>query len=420
METMKSMTRNADDETDIEVDDDYYDEVATACEQQPNNSITIATTIDDASISAATAATDTASQCDMLAKPAFTSRLLQNIPVRPRKGIVPHLDNYCLFDPSTDFVNEKELKRKQKQLLEDSNAEQLMNDKLYDKLDDIQEETECGNYVIVDPETPSPSDDLNGTGAIGTAYVSLSPRVRSINKTASVNSFMAFGGNRMPATAHKTMTSKIESKIEKLLRQSSLPTVALHGVAESTPSTSLQRELMAKHMPPKHLPLRNGVTPHSRLTFDAMKHSVSSPQLNNAKDRRHKLHSTVEPIYMLYNSQAHSMSANRTMQTMAGAKKRYAQQQRPLSSHSDADSGFLSPITPCETSVAMQQQHPHPTSATSTSTTTVQLHQQQPPPQQQQQQCDNLQQYITVSLSVSDTFRFVGVEMKGCRPYAFS
>ena len=49
---------------------------------------------------------------DFLSKPEFNSNVFKNIPVRPRKGQVPHMDNYCLFDPSVDFCNEKEMWRK--------------------------------------------------------------------------------------------------------------------------------------------------------------------------------------------------------------------------------------------------------------------------------------------------------------------
>lgn len=49
---------------------------------------------------------------DALTKPGYSSSRFENIPVRPRKGQVPHMDNYCLFDPSVDFCNEKELRKK--------------------------------------------------------------------------------------------------------------------------------------------------------------------------------------------------------------------------------------------------------------------------------------------------------------------
>lgn len=40
----------------------------------------------------------------------FTSDRFQNIPVKPRKsgGAMQRLENYCLFDPSVDFISEKD------------------------------------------------------------------------------------------------------------------------------------------------------------------------------------------------------------------------------------------------------------------------------------------------------------------------
>lgn len=49
---------------------------------------------------------------DMLTKAEYSSNVFKNIPVRQKKGSVPHMENYCLFDPSVDFTNEKELMKK--------------------------------------------------------------------------------------------------------------------------------------------------------------------------------------------------------------------------------------------------------------------------------------------------------------------
>ncbi|XP_055389342.1 ras guanine nucleotide exchange factor Q-like [Condylostylus longicornis] len=46
---------------------------------------------------------------DILTKPEFTSSMLKNLPVRQKKSVIQHMDNYCLFDPSVDFINEKSL-----------------------------------------------------------------------------------------------------------------------------------------------------------------------------------------------------------------------------------------------------------------------------------------------------------------------
>lgn len=45
---------------------------------------------------------------DTVNKPVYTSTLLKNVPIRAKKRIVSQMDNYCLFDPSTDFFNERE------------------------------------------------------------------------------------------------------------------------------------------------------------------------------------------------------------------------------------------------------------------------------------------------------------------------
>lgn len=49
---------------------------------------------------------------DLLSKPEYSSNVFKNIPVRQRKGQVSHMENYCLFDPSVDFCNEKKLMKK--------------------------------------------------------------------------------------------------------------------------------------------------------------------------------------------------------------------------------------------------------------------------------------------------------------------
>lgn len=48
----------------------------------------------------------------MMSKAEYSSNMFKNIPVRQKKGAVSHIENYCLFDPSVDFCNEKELMKK--------------------------------------------------------------------------------------------------------------------------------------------------------------------------------------------------------------------------------------------------------------------------------------------------------------------
>lgn len=55
-------------------------------------------------------------------KSEYSHDRLQNLPVKPRKTITQHMENYCLFDPSVDFINEKD---EQKMLKIDPSALQL-------------------------------------------------------------------------------------------------------------------------------------------------------------------------------------------------------------------------------------------------------------------------------------------------------
>lgn len=47
---------------------------------------------------------------DVAQKPEYSGDRFQNIPVKPRKsgGAMQRLENYCLFDPSVDFISEKD------------------------------------------------------------------------------------------------------------------------------------------------------------------------------------------------------------------------------------------------------------------------------------------------------------------------
>lgn len=108
----------------------------------------------------------------MLAKAEYSSNMFKNIPVRPRKGNVPHMENYCLFDPSVDFCNEKDLRKKaiagQKLPIEIKNVNGFSVDGSDEKIEDITFEDKTlydisehderalalahHNYYEIDPE----------------------------------------------------------------------------------------------------------------------------------------------------------------------------------------------------------------------------------------------------------------------------
>uniref|UniRef100_A0A182NEM4 Uncharacterized protein n=1 Tax=Anopheles dirus TaxID=7168 RepID=A0A182NEM4_9DIPT len=87
---------------------------------------------------------------DILAKPEFSSSLFKNIPVRQKKGTVPHLENYCLFDPSVDFFNEKEHKmRAIPESVELADQVLYQDHLIYDAVVD----RDSDNYFTIEPES---------------------------------------------------------------------------------------------------------------------------------------------------------------------------------------------------------------------------------------------------------------------------
>lgn len=302
------------------------------------------------------------SPCDILTRPEFTSSQLQNIPVRPRKG-VPHLENYCLFDPRKDFVNEKELMRR-RQLTGDCmpfpvalpqpEAERPL---IYDTLDDIQEETECGNYFTIDPD-----------------YYEHEGRAES------------FGGSGMLQPIVESDAEEIYS--DEPAKQPRRAAADESSLARPNPTDS------ERSKPPTHLALaerQNAPLSHNDVgndgAVDTLKLSVSSPELNtrdtnpagggaisvnSAANNKCEL-APLESNYVLFNP---APVPSRSVQY----KIRHA---RPSSAHSDADSGFLSPVTPPEAGGAIGAQ--------------ANAANEQAPAVLVLQQCDSIQGYIEVS-----------------------
>lgn len=76
----------------------------------------------------------------LLARPEYSSNVFKNIPVRQKKGAVSHMENYCLFDPSVDFCNEKELMKKK--LAQEINAVRQIPSKSFQMNVDADESIE--------------------------------------------------------------------------------------------------------------------------------------------------------------------------------------------------------------------------------------------------------------------------------------
>lgn len=290
---------------------------------------------------------------DHLAKPEFTSSLFKNIPVRPRKG-VPHLENYCLFDPNTDFVNEKELQQKQlrddefgglqladSEIDDDELIEEIIYEDqiLYDTLDVEDEPAPCGYITKIDEVTESSSSSqLTSSGS--------DAMQSSVIETSSPN--VDSSPLKCPPTLPSLAIAEIIQKSDRLFRHSSLP-------IPTTPTTPTTRNITftddssrLNELPDTHSSdvlhqnevnfVASGVTsftPSSLQEQQSLKQSVSSPQLQHAAKVRNKSLPLGESNYVLFHpAPVHSRTQYKIRQP------------RPNSTHSDADSGFLSPVTP--------------------------------------------------------------------------
>lgn len=309
----------------------------------------------------------TAKSPNHLAKPEFSSSVFANIPVRPRKGI-PHLENYCLFDPSTDFVNEKELKRSDEMRPD----EELIEEIIYE--DQLV-------YDILD----APGDE-NDTDAVPYHYFA---KIDEVNESSSSSSQLTSSPDPMLSSVIETSSPNVDSteeqalrteyqttlrkplKIDKLHRHSSLPIPK--GAAADDSSLNFAPSSSTSLPPPQ-----KQVDEQPPL-----KQSVSSPQLQHPRVGRHshKL-PLAESNYVLFQpAPVHSR-----------IQYKIRRQPRPLSTHSDADSGFLSPVTPTDgnggAAASAAISATDATAETNKSSILV------------LQQCDSIQGYIEVIFSI--------------------
>lgn len=352
--------------------------------------------------------------CDILTKPEFSSSQFKNIPVRPRKG-VPHLENYCLFDPSKDFVNEKEVKRVEALAAARAamahngfviaNQEYIYNDQLvYDTLED---DNTSANYFTIDPDYIEREPVHSGTSPNATLERH-SQQIENIEKI--IDDFLSHtkngsgkvdlidGNEVVLRTASPRAALKNSPQIDKLLsatmarRAASLPPPSTSS-ASSSPVKALGVNERHQRMATAAIHTRDTrEMRQSRLTL-MLKRSISLPQLlhpacdavavvsTESSTTSHGSTIANEPNYALFNPLPNSGGYVRSIQY----KKRHG---RPLSTHSDADSGFLSPVTP-------------PEAPTTMATNATVVAQNEPAPTVVVlQQCDSIQGYIEVCLFI--------------------
>lgn len=299
---------------------------------------------------------------DILARPEFSSSVFKNIPVRPRKGI-PHLENYCLFDPSTDFVNEKEIKKieiNDDDLLEVDESE-LIEEVIYDdhevvglSSDDCDMNNYCGRIDTTSDDATTSSSSQSNTENVIDSVIELTnadiiehneeiketeqPFLTSqsiTNEKPPQNQSYRLGGG--------VTNKKLSSQNDKLYRHSFLPTSTkqirhkydesfLHQSNKFCENVEIENQIEVNLSP------SNSSTSEAMLKEqkDTLKQSVSSPQLQNVSYKcLNKALPLIESNYVLfYPAPVHSRNQYKIKPP------------RPISTHSDADSGFLSPATP--------------------------------------------------------------------------
>lgn len=332
---------------------------------------------------------DKSTACDMLARPKFTSNVFANIPVRPRKG-VPHLENYCLFDPSTDFVNEKELR---KHLHDEQSISATMSGHQQDccELDDDElveeiiyedqlafgndenesityfpkiDEAECEASTSSGSQVDSNDSDLMMSSVIETSSpnmestddneTNMTPKPLQTKITKSISGSLTINEEAAAAACNSTAvfggTLKKHTRIDKLIRYSSLPsdssiTRVGHGKSTVCDDSSMLNDFSQNvenenevNFPPSSSIMAGDVPLKQQQKDTLLKQSVSSPQLQQisfiiANGNKIVPSSLMESNYVLFHpAPVHSRIPYRIRQP------------RPLSTHSDADSGFLSPV----------------------------------------------------------------------------
>lgn len=352
----------------------------------------------------------TTTSCDILAKPKFSSNVFANIPVRPRKGI-PHLENYCLFDPSTDFMNEKEIRQRTTTNEEpnlpnfdvsvDNEAHTIIDDDelieeiiyedqlTYDvssdendfvayfpKIDEVDREASTSSSSQIDSSSGSDlmmnsvietsstnmesNDDENDIKKkqirnISQHHIAIRKSISGSLKTNSIHQQHQISGS----VTTTTTALKKPMRIDKCIRQSSLPSNNL------STSNGIHRKSIIFDDSSKINDFSQNVENENKVNFspsstimlddvllkqqykDTLKQSVSSPQLQQISLIFSKSSSNGNKI--LPSSPLTFMESNYVLFHPAPVHSRIPyriRQPRPLSTHSDADSGFLSPVTP--------------------------------------------------------------------------
>lgn len=384
---------------------------------------------------------------EMHSKAEYSSNVFKNIPVRARKGVVPHMDNYCLFDPSVDFANEKELMKKkllmQAAIVQESIEDVTFEDQtVYDVSEHDEREKSLAhhNYYEIDPDLlleeiqeeeetivePVPVErkkekaKVHRKSKVYCNTLSTSSESTSTSQT-STNSSSTTTSSDYPSLFNSVIETTHSSNVESTtddndsngygkskaaagdtINQANAPAVANESVITSSTSAVTCGESNASTGAKKKSPQLNRIIrpsssssstqtkQTSTLTAKSKPSKSNLPTLNKSQLDAMKSSHSLPHLQSRTRQQGDLNFVIDNSTTIQLRRQHSSRQGRPLSGHSDdRDSGFLSPVTPPDS-------HNPPAHITPN----VIIKGAEPPAKAEStllNQCDNIQQLIEVS-----------------------
>ncbi|KAH8325857.1 hypothetical protein KR067_009256 [Drosophila pandora] len=310
------------------------------------------------------------------------SEKLKNLPVRQRKVATSHMENYCLFDP-VDFINEKAMRYP-------SSNNHGLRDPLFSSRQHLvcEDEDELVPEVIYDNEELELEETIIiETSALPEAETEADPGADSSRILASFdhhNYFVIEPGGELsmdigipnPYTNEQLVNAKLEQQnLEKLFSELENTSTSMSNSQESkdteTTSTALVESSTSTNSNSSagscSLANPGQQSVKKKLTFlnlSPFRSGKKSGGKCGPPDQQRAISELVSTDHMLHlqkllleqrkDQRSHTVPAesNYVLFNPGPVPSRHVQYKirkpRPLSTHSDADSGFLSPCSPDE------------------------------------------------------------------------
>jgi len=307
------------------------------------------------------------------------SEKLRNLPVRQRKAATSHMENYCLFDP-VDFINEKAMRYpstqahglrdplfSSRQHLVCEDEDELVPEVIYDN-----EELELEETIIIETSAmPEAESEAEPTAKNSETMSSFDHHNYFIIDPAN---FPMDIGIPNPYTNEQLVNAKLEQQnLEKLFNElentasmsnsqesKDTETTSTALVESSTSTNSASSAGSCSLANPAQQSMKKKLTFLNLSPFRSGKKSIDK----NTSEQQRAISELVSTDHMLHLQQllqqqrkdqrSHTVptESNYVLFNPGPVPSRHVQYKirkpRPLSTHSDADSGFLSPCSPEE------------------------------------------------------------------------